>query len=86
MEGNSMSAMIYTLALYRAKQVVKQQIRKEGKKLQEFKARDITILAQLWLDVHREEAIADAKQSIARSPELTKMFEREQKQTVRRAQ
>jgi hypothetical protein len=81
-----MSAMIYTLAMYRAKQRVREQIRKEGKKLSEFKARDITVMAGMYCELHREELAAEAKATIERHADLKKMFEKEQKQTVRRAQ
>jgi hypothetical protein len=74
-----MSAMIYTLAMLQAKRRVKDQIRKEGKKLHDYKARDITVMAGVYCELHREELIAETRATIERSAELKKMFEKEQK-------
>jgi hypothetical protein len=74
-----MSAMIYTLAMYRAKQRVKEQIRKEGKKLHDYKARDITVMAGMYCELHKEELIAETKATIERSAELKKLYEKEQR-------
>jgi hypothetical protein len=59
-----MSAMIYTLAMYRAKQKVREQIRKEGKKLSEYKARDIAVMAGIYCELHKEELIAETRATI----------------------
>jgi hypothetical protein len=74
-----MSAMIYTLAMLQAKRRVKEQIRKEGRKLWEYKARDITVMAGRYCELHKEELVAETKAMIERSAELKKMFEKEQR-------
>jgi hypothetical protein len=78
-----MSAAIYTLAMYRAKKAVKEQLRRKGVKLSEVTARDIQILARLELDLRGPEFVAQAKEMIASSPELTKMYEKEQRQRAK---
>jgi hypothetical protein len=80
-----MSAMIYTLALCRAKQRVKEQIRKEGKKLSEYKARDIAVMAGIYCELHREELAAEARATIERCAELKKMYDKEERRKLRLA-
>jgi hypothetical protein len=80
-----MSAMIYTLAMLQAKRRVKEQIKRDGKKLQDYKARDIAVLAGMYCELHKEELAAEARATIERSAELKKMFEKEQKQKLRLA-
>ena len=36
-------------------------------------------MENMWIEMHRDEAIADARAMIAKSPELTKMYEKEQR-------
>jgi hypothetical protein len=74
-----MSAMIYTLAMLQAKRRVKEQIRKEGKKLHDYKTRDITVMAGVYCELHREELIAETRATIERSAELKKLYEKEQR-------
>jgi hypothetical protein len=74
-----MSAMIYTLAMLQAKRRVKEQIKRDGKKLQDYKARDITVMAGMYCELHREELIAETKATIERSAELKKLYEKEQR-------
>jgi hypothetical protein len=78
-----MNAVIRTLAEYRAKQRVRDQIRKEGHKLYSYKAREITELARTWLDAHLEQAVAEAMADVERSPELKKMYLKEEKRLGR---
>jgi hypothetical protein len=73
-----MSAMIYTLAMLQAKRRVKEQIRKEGKKLQDYKARDITVMAGMYCELHKEELAAEARATIERYAELKKLYDKEQ--------
>jgi hypothetical protein len=83
-----MSAMIYTLAMLQAKRRVKEQIKRDGKKLQDYKARDITVMAGMYCELHREELIAETKATIERSAELKKLYEKEQRngqRTIRNA-
>jgi hypothetical protein len=78
-----MNAVVYTLAHYQARQRVKEQIRKEGKKLLDFKHRDIVILANMHQAIHAEELAAEALQTIQRSQELKKLYEKEERRRLR---
>jgi hypothetical protein len=80
--GSNMSAIIYTLAQYRAVKQVKEDIRRRygSSKLREYSLAQIKTMAQMWIEMHRDELIADAKEMISKSPELTKMYEKEQRQ------
>jgi hypothetical protein len=69
--------------MYRAKKAVKEQLRRKGVKLSEVTARDIQILARLELDLRGPEFVAQAKEMIASSPELTKMYEKERRQRAK---
>jgi hypothetical protein len=42
-------------ALFRARNIVKDQIRAEGKKVSHYSARDLTALAEEYVQHHREE-------------------------------
>jgi hypothetical protein len=68
------------LAVYRAKKLVKEMIRRRGEKLSEYTVADIKTLAEAWAAEHKEELVAEAKRMIASSPELQKMYEKEQRQ------
>ncbi len=74
-----MSATIYTLAMYRSRKKIKEQIRGRGEKVSQYSARDISVMAEMWAAMHRDELIADAKAMIASSLELTRMYEKEQR-------
>ena len=80
-----MSAIIYTLATYRARKQVKEDIKRRYgySKLREYSAAQINTMAQMWIEMHRDELVADARSMIAKSPELTKMYEREQRQCAK---
>ena len=80
-----MSAIIYALATYRAKKQVKEDIKRRygSSKLREYTAAQINTMARMWIEMHREELIADAKEMISKSPGLTKMCEREQRQCAK---
>jgi hypothetical protein len=72
---------VYILMNYRAKKEVKEDIKRRYgySKLREYSAAQINTMAQMWIEMHRDELIADAKAMIAKSPELTKMYEKEQR-------
>ena len=59
---------VLVLAHQSARKAIKAQLRAEGLKLSQFSAKDISIRAEAWFDVHRQELIAEAEQVIATSP------------------
>jgi hypothetical protein len=72
--------VLEVLAVYRAKKIVQDQIRRQGHKVSEYTAAEIKTMAEMWLAMHKEELVAEAKRMAASSPELTKMLEKEQRQ------
>jgi hypothetical protein len=75
-----MSAVIAALAEYRARKQVKEELRRKGLKVSDCSAAEIKVMAGVWAEMHRDELIADAKRMIASSPELKRMYEKEQRQ------
>jgi hypothetical protein len=65
--------VIEVLAEYR----VKELLRRHGIKLSQVTARDIKVLANVWLAMHQIELVAQAKEMVSKSPEPQKMYERE---------
>jgi hypothetical protein len=59
---------VAVLARQSARRTIKAQLRAEGLKVSQFTAKDISIRADAWFDVHRDELIAEAEQVIATSP------------------
>ena len=59
---------VATLALYRAKNAVRANIRAKGLKLAQFSAKEITILAEDYLAQHRERLRVEAEHTIATWP------------------
>jgi hypothetical protein len=59
---------VIVLAHQSARKAIKAQLRAEGLKLSQFSAKDISIRAEAWFDVHRQELIAEAEQIVATSP------------------
>ena len=59
---------VIVLAHQSARKAIKAQLRAEGLKLSQFSAKNISIRAEAWFDVHRERLIAEAEQIIATSP------------------
>jgi len=59
---------VIVLAHQSAKKAIKAQLRAEGLKLSQFSAKDISIRADAYFDVHRERLIAEAEQIVATSP------------------
>jgi hypothetical protein len=54
-----------TLALYNAKNRVKEELRKHNVKLQSLSSRDLAIWADLYFSNHREEMMASALRIVA---------------------
>jgi hypothetical protein len=67
--------VIEVLAEYR----VKELLRRHGIKLSQVTARDIKVLANVWLAMHEIELVAQAKEMVGKSPEPQKMYEREER-------
>jgi hypothetical protein len=59
---------VIVLAHQSARKAIKAQLRAEGLKLSQFSAKDISIRAEAWFDVHRQELIAEAEHAIATWP------------------
>jgi len=59
---------VIVLARQSARKAIKAQLRAEGLKLSQFSAKDISIRADGYFDVHRERLIAEAEQIVATSP------------------
>ena len=59
---------VLVLAHQSARKAIKAQLRAEGLKLSQFSAKDISIRAEAWFDVHRQELIAEAEQITSTSP------------------
>jgi hypothetical protein len=71
--------VIEVLAIYRAKKLVQDHIRRRGEKVSAYSAADIKTLSEAWVAEHKEELVAEAKRMIASSPELTKMYQKEER-------
>jgi hypothetical protein len=54
------------LATMRARQAVKDQLRREGLKVSHYAAREITLLANDWLAQHREEVMPECLATITK--------------------
>jgi len=84
---------VIVLAHQSARKAIKAQLRAEGLKLSQFSAKDISIRAEAWFDVHRQELIAEAEHAIAtwpgferwRLPPGHEMFVKSHKSNTRRA-
>jgi hypothetical protein len=77
------NAMIYTLATLHAKNLVKAEIRKRGYKLHDYTAKAIMEMTMAYLDAHRSTLLEYAHGMIERSPELKKMYEKEERRRLR---
>lgn len=73
------SAVLCTLARQKAIKAIKRQIQSQGLRLANFSARDIHIWVDAYLEAHRQELIEQAKEMVSKSPELCKLYEREQR-------
>ena len=59
---------VIALAHQSARKAIKAQLRAEGLKLSKFSAKDISVRAEAWFDLHRQELIAEAEHAIATWP------------------
>jgi hypothetical protein len=60
----SMSLATNTLARQRAMKAAKHQLQAQGLRVSQFSHRDLVVRAEAYLDQHREELIAEAKQIV----------------------
>ena len=58
---------VRVLAHQSAQRAIRARLRAQGVRLTDVTARDISIQARAWFDVHRDELIAEAEQVIATS-------------------
>jgi hypothetical protein len=59
---------VRVLAHQSAQRAIKARLRAQGVRLTDVTAKDISIQARAWFDVHRDKLIAEAEQVIATSP------------------
>jgi hypothetical protein len=59
---------VMVLALRSATKAIKARLRAKGIRLSDVTAKDISNQARAWLEVHREELIAEAEHAIATYP------------------
>jgi hypothetical protein len=78
-----MSALFVTAAMYRARQEIKHQLKARGERVAQLSARDITLLAEQYLAEHRQALMEEAQAMVLASPELRKLYEREQAKRMR---
>ena len=67
-----------------AREAVKHNIRAEGLKVQHFPLREISAMADQFVENNRDKLLAGALRLIERSPELQRMLEREQREWAKR--
>ena len=79
-----MSALFVAAAMYRARQEIKRQLRARGERVAQLSARDITLLAEQYLAEHRQALMEEAQAMVMESPELRKLYEREQAKLAKR--
>ena len=78
------SAVLTTAAMYRARQEIKRQLKARGERVAQLSARDITLLAEQYLAEHRQALMEEAQAMVMESPELRKLYEREQAKLAKR--
>ncbi len=80
------SAVLCTLARQAAIKAIKRQLQAQGLRLAQFSARDIHIRADAYFEAHRQMLIAEAMETVQRSPQLRTLYEREQRRLQRNHQ
>jgi len=73
------SAVLCTLARQKGNQSDQAPTAALGLRIAQFSARAIHIWADAYLEVHRRELIEQAMEMVSKSPELRKLYEREQR-------
>jgi hypothetical protein len=78
------SNVIAALMRNAAREAVKYNIRAEGLRVTNFLPKDITRMAEVFIDNHRDKLLAGALRAIERSPELQRLLEKEQREWAKR--
>jgi hypothetical protein len=78
------SHVIAALMRNAARETVKHNIRAEGRRVTDFLPKDITRMAEAFIDNHRDKLLAGALRAIERSPELRRLLEKEQREWAKR--
>jgi hypothetical protein len=66
------NSAVRTIALYRAKKAVQAQIRARGQRLSDYSCREISVMAEAYLNQHKEELINKAAADVASWPEFNR--------------
>jgi hypothetical protein len=77
------SRVIAVLARQRAIAAVKRQIQAQGRKVSQFKHREIDAMAEDYVVAHRQRLIAEAWEIVRSSAELLRFYEKEQRERQR---
>ncbi len=77
------SAVIGTLTRQAALKAVKHKLRARGLKLRQVACRDLSIMARDYLAQHRQELTEEAAEMLRGSPELQRLYAREQRDRQR---
>src|SRR5262245_8230161 len=78
------SRVLITLARLATKEAVKRKLRDQGLKPQCMSAREINAAADVYLEAHVRELVEEAWRLCQRSPELMKLYEKEQRERQRK--
>jgi hypothetical protein len=78
------SIVINVLTRNAPREVVKYNIRAEGLRISNFLPKDISRMAEVFIDNHRDKLLAGALRAIERSPELQRLLEKEQREWAKR--
>jgi hypothetical protein len=78
------SNVIAALMRNAAREAVKYNIWAEGLRVTNFLPKDITRMAEAFIDNHRDKLLAGALRAIERSPELQRLLEKEQREWAKR--
>ncbi len=71
-DPNRFHHAVMVIALMRARKAVKAQLRAKGEKPQLYSMKEITVMAEQWLQTHMEELINKAAADVATFPEFAK--------------
>ena len=78
------SNVVAALMRNAAREAVKHNIRAEGLRVTDFLPKDISRMAEAFIDNHRDKLLAGALRAIERSPELRRLLEKEQREWAKR--
>lgn len=78
------SVVIGALIRNAAREAVKHNIRAEGRRVTDFLPRQISAMAEVFVENNRDRLLAGALRTIGRSSELQRMLEKEQRAWAKR--